>query len=172
MATCVECQESFSRAIRSCPVCGWEIPKIEVERMEAEESERRMHSATASKKSILSKEPEVHQVNTVFVSRHVKPGGSPDSLKVQYMCGTSMYREWICLDHTGFAGRKAEAWWRNRNLPLAGAKKARPTVDDALEDLFLTQSILEWTKTITVKKNGRHYEVVGYNALLEDGVTE
>jgi DNA repair protein RadD len=171
MATCVECQESFSRAIRRCPACGWEIPKIEVERMEAEEAERRMHSATASKKSILSNEPDVHRVHTVFVSRHIKPG-SPDSLRVQYLCGLSKFREWICLDHPGFAGRKAEAWWRNRNLPLVGAKKVKPTIDEALEDLFLIQTLLEWTKTITVKKNGRHYEVVGYNAPLEDGVTE
>jgi DNA repair protein RadD len=167
MATCSECRESFSRAIRSCPVCGWEIPKIEVERLEAEEAERRMHSDKASKKSILSYEPEVYQVHDVFVTRHVKPGGT-DSLKVSYRHGSDcMFREWICLDHSGFAGRKAAMWWRNRQLPMIGAKKELPTVNEALENMLLTQEILDWTKTITVKRNGKFKEIIGYNAPLE-----
>ncbi len=165
MATCSLCCESFSRAIRACPACGWEIPKIEVERLEAEEKERRMHSDMASKKSILSHEPEVHQVHDVFATRHVKKG-SPDSLKIQYRCGVEMFREWICLDHSGFAGHKAAIWWRNRWMPLTGKKKELPTVGEALENMLLTQEILDWTKTITVKKNGKFNEIVGYNKLL------
>jgi DNA repair protein RadD len=138
--------------------------------MEAiEEAKRRMHSDEASKKSILSHEPEIHQVHTVFATRHVKEG-LPDSLKIQYRCGLSMFREWICLDHDGFAGRKAMSWWRQRFPAIYKSPKATPTVNDALEDMFLTQELLDWTKTITVKKNGRHYEIVDYNAPL--GVTE
>jgi DNA repair protein RadD len=163
MATCPECRESFSRAIRCCPACGWEIPKIEVERIEAEEAERRMHSDKASKKSILSHEPEVHQVHAIYATRHMKPG-SPDSLKITYRCGLSMFKEWICLDHDGFAGKKARTWWMKRGMPC----KARPTVNEALGDMFLTETLLDWTKTVTVKKNGRHYEVVDYNAPLTE----
>lgn len=162
MAVCSECRESFPRAIRCCPSCGWEIPKLEVERLEATEKERRMHSDKASKKSILSGGPEVHQVNGVFAARHIKPG-SPDSLKIQYRCGLSMFREWICLDHGEFAGRKAIGWWQKR----FGVTKHPPTVNMALESLLLTQELLEWTKTITVKKNGRYYEIIDYNAPLE-----
>jgi DNA repair protein RadD len=164
MATCSECRESFSRAIRCCPACGWEIPKIEVERMEAEEAERRMHGDRASKKGILSHEPEVHAVNGVFAVRHCKPG-SPDSLKISYRCGIDCgpYKEWICLDHDGFAGRKAAAWWRER---FGG----QSTVNEALENMLTSQSILDWTKSVTVKKNGRHYEVVGYNAPLAEAI--
>jgi DNA repair protein RadD len=168
MATCSECQESFSRVIRQCPACGWEIPKIEVERIEAEESERRMHSDKASKKSILSHESEVLKVHDVFVTRHVKPG-SADSLKVTYRCGDGVEtcREWICLDHDGFAGHKAKAWWMNRALPTVGAVKETPTVGEALENLFLTQWIKDWTETITVKRNGKFKEITGYNAPME-----
>jgi len=161
LATCTECRESFSRAIRRCPQCGWEIPKLEVERLEAEEKNRRMHSDKASKKSILSHEPEVHQVHAVFATRHVKKD-SPDSLKIQYRCDKSMFREWICLDHDGFAGHRAARWWRERFV----SKKGPPTVGEALENLFLTQELLDWTKTVTVKKNGRYFEIVGYNAPL------
>jgi hypothetical protein len=78
-----------------------------------------------------------------------------------------MFREWICLDHSGFAGRKAAMWWRNRQLPMIGTKKELPTVNEALENMLLTQEILDWTKTITVKRNGKFKEIIGYNAPLE-----
>ena len=159
MATCEECRESFSRAVRVCPVCGWEIPKQEIERLEAAEREKRLHGSKASNRSILSTEPETHPVDAVHVSRHQKPG-SPDSLRIQYRCGLSMFREWVCLDHDGFAGRKARQWWARR----FGDKEAKTiTVSAALEDMFLGQRLLDYTKTITVRRDGRHFEVVGYN---------
>lgn len=161
MATCQNCRESFSRAIRVCPACGWEIPKQEIDRLDIVERERRMHGDKASSKSILSGEPETLKVDSVYVARHVKPG-SPDSLKVQYRCGLSMFREWVCLDHPGFAGEKAHAWWRQR-FP-----KTSSTVNEALQNMFLGQSLLEFTKTITVKRNGKHYEVIGYNQPLQE----
>ncbi len=157
MATCQKCRESFSRAIRNCPACGWEIPKQEIERLEIVERERGMHSDKASGKSILSDEPQTLKVDTVYVARHTKTG-SPDSLRVQYRCGAGMYREWVRLDHEGFAGVKAKKWWRERV-----GDSAKVTVNDALNNMFLSQSILEYTKTITIKKTGKHYEIIAYN---------
>jgi len=37
-----------------------------------------------------------------------------------------------------------------------------------LQNMFLGQSLLEWTKTITVKRNGKHYDIIGYNKLLQE----
>jgi DNA repair protein RadD len=160
MATCGQCRESFSRAIRTCPACGWDIPKQELERIEKVERERRMHGDKASSKSILSQEPETLKVDSVFVSRHCKEG-SPDSLKVQYRCGLSMFREWVCLDHPGPAGSKSQSWWKQR---MGGRDKV--TVADALGDMFLSQSLLDWTKTISVRKNGKYFEVIDHNQPL------
>ncbi len=165
MATCGGCRESFSRAIRVCPACGWAIPKQEIERLEAVEKERRMHGDKASKKSILSSQPMIMKVDSVTVSRHRKPG-SPDSVKVQYRCGLSVYREWVCLDHDGPAGKIGQNWWLNR-FPKT-RKIETITVNFALGDMFLSQSILEWTKTITVRKNGRYYQIVGYNQRINE----
>lgn len=161
MATCGQCRESFSRAVKVCPACDWEIPKQEIDRLESVERERRMHGDKASSKSILSHEPETLKVDSVFVARHVKEG-SPDSLKVQYRCGLSMFREWICLDHDGIAGQKALSWWQKRF-----GKGKTATVNDSMGDMFLRQSILEWTKTITVRKTGKFFEIVGYNQPLQ-----
>ncbi len=162
MATCAECRESFSRAVRRCPSCGWEIPKQEIDRLESTEKERRMHGDKASRKSILSSEPETHKVDAVFVSRHVKPGAT-DSLKIQYRCGLSMFREWVCLDHGSFAGHSAHKWWQARF-----GKGSASTVSAALSDMFLGQKLLEWTKTITVLRNGKYFEVVGYNQPINE----
>jgi DNA repair protein RadD len=165
MAVCGRCRESFSRAVRACPSCGWEIPKQEIERLEQKEKERRLHGKKASDRSILSTQPETHKVDAVYVNRHRKDG-SPDSLRVQYRCGLSMFREWVCLDHPEYAGQKGYQWYERR----FGRPKQKPTVDSTLENLFLSQEIHEWTKTITVRKNGKYWEVVDYNQPLVEEV--
>lgn len=170
MATCGRCRESFSRAIKRCPACGMELSKIEIERLEQVEKERRLHGTKASKKSILSGEPETYKVDAVYVNRHRKKE-SPDSIRIQYRCGLSIFREWVYLDHPGVAGQIAQTWWRQR----FGQKKRNEviTVDNALENLFLTQELFEWTKTITVRRKGKYCEIVGYNQpLTEAGVLQ
>jgi len=158
MATCHECRESFSRAVRVCPSCGWEIPKQEVERLEQKERERRMHSDKASKKSILSTDPITLKVDAVYVARHIKEG-RPNSLRIQYRCGLSVYREWVLLDSIGPEGERAQRWWQER----FGRTGKRVSVSGALSDMFVTQTLLEWTKTITVRKDGKWWQVIGYN---------
>jgi DNA repair protein RadD len=158
MATCFDCRESFSRATRVCPSCGWTIPKQEVERLEQVERERRMHADKASSKSILSNEPMTVKVDTVYLRRHVKEG-YPDSLCVKYRSGMATYNEWVCLDHPGEIGNKAQRWWAER----FGKSKGRVSVRDAIENLLATSEILSWTKSITVVKMGKWFQVVGYN---------
>lgn len=161
VATCRRCRESFSRASRKCPACGWEIPKQEIERLGEVERQRRLHGNEASKKSILSGEPETYKVDSVSVNRHKKKG-SPDSLRVAYRCGLSVFQEWVCLDHEGFTQKQAWEWWQKRSL-----SHNVWDVDDALHsDMFLAEKLLEWTRTITVVKKGKWFEVVDCNRPL------
>lgn len=163
LADCQQCGDVFSRAVRKCPHCGWEIPPVELERVEAEEREKKMHEAEASQRSILGSLPEVLEVSDVTVHRHRKPD-APDSLRVQYRCGISTFREWICLDHEGFAQRKARRWWRDR----FGQEEAETvTVDSAMEDMLLGHRIKEATKTITVVRRGKYTEIVAHE--LKEG---
>ena len=158
LAECQACGDVFSRAIRVCPHCGWEIPKVEVERAEAEEREKKMHEAEASRRSILGSQPEHLDVAAVIVERHRK-AGSPDSIRVQYRCGLSTFREWICLDHGGYAERKSRRWWWVR---FGKEEAATVTTDTALADMFLGDRIKGVTKTITVVRRGKYSEIVGY----------
>jgi DNA repair protein RadD len=160
MATCQSCRESFSRAIRICPACGTELTRKEVDRLEQVERERRMHGTKASGKNILSIEPETFAVNTVYVERHIKPA-SPDSLRIKYRCGLSVFREWVCLDHPGEAGQIAQTWWKQRFQ-----NKNKITVNDALQNMFASQTILDYTKTITVIRKGKYFQIIGYNKAI------
>ena len=68
-------------------------------------------------------------------------------------------REWICLDHEDFAGRKARRWWARR---FGAASAETATVDSAINDLFVAAALKDMTRTITVERRGKHYEIVGY----------
>ena|ERR1039458_2461287 len=49
-------------------------------------------------------------VKQVIYNVH-KTKGSPDMIKVSYICGLRMFNEFICFDHTGYAKKKAAEWW-------------------------------------------------------------
>jgi len=158
IAICGQCGDAFSRAIRKCPHCGWEIPKQEVERAEREEREKKMHEAEVSRRSILSNEPEHLKVDDVKVARHRKLG-KPDSIRVQYRCGMDVFREWICLDHDGYIGEKAKRWWWRR---FGKGEADSITVDAALNDMLLNERIRGVTEQITIKRKGKYFEIIGY----------
>lgn len=158
MTKCANCGDDFSRVIGVCPNCGWEIPKQQIEREDAEERERKMHEIRHSNLSIISGEPETIEVDAVTVHRHRKLG-KPDSLRVQYRCGLSTFPEWVCLDHPGFAGQKAKAWWSKR---FVKSDTKHMTVDKALSFDGLQEFINEITETVTVIRRGKHFEIVGY----------
>jgi DNA repair protein RadD len=44
------------------------------------------------------------------------PEGHPRTLRVDYQVGWNQWQsEWVCVEHTGYARAKAEAWWRRRS---------------------------------------------------------
>ena len=158
LIACETCGDTFSVAVRACPNCGWTVPKKEVERVEGEEREKKMHEAEASQRAILGSEPETIAVNDVVVHRHRKPE-RPDSIRVQYRCGMSMFSEWICLDHPGFAGAKAREWFWRR---FGKVGHETITVDEALSDMFLGVRVRDVTASITIIRRGKHTEIIGH----------
>ena len=160
---CKECGDTFSRAVRICPNCGWEIPKKEIERLESEEREKKMHEAVASNRNILGSEPETFNVSDVFVHRHRK-AGKPDSIRIQYRCGLSVFKEWLHFSHGGAMERRARRWWWVR----FGREEAEVMgTDKALEDMLLGDRIRSVTKTITVVRKDKFTNITGYE--LTDG---
>jgi len=99
---------------RTCPSCGhaFEI-QIKI-------------TASAADADILEKAPKSNRkwlnVHKMHYSRHTKTG-SPDSVLVIYDCGLTKIKDWVCVEHSGFAGRKAKNFLDRRGYkgPLSVA---------------------------------------------------
>ena len=138
---CPDCDSILAAAIRECPDCGHLFPPPEIK-----------IEASASTLEILSSgKPQWVAVTGVAYDLHEKPG-KPPSLRVDYRCGLMRHREWVCIEHTGYAREKAVAWWRRRapNRPVPA------TVEQALrqsDDLLVPAEI-------ALRPCGRFTEVV------------
>ena len=113
---CPECESILPIAASECPDCGYEFPAPELK-----------IAPTASTLAILSgKRDRWVEVSSVTYRKHVKEG-SPPSLRVEYHCGLVIHKEWVCLEHQGYARLKAEGWWERRSVAAIPR-----TVDEAL----------------------------------------
>lgn len=105
-----------------------------------------------SDEEYLEKSTAWADVTAVKYRRHRKDG-KPDSLRVDYECGMMTYKEWVCLFHEGFAGRKAAIWWQKRSDGPIPA-----SIEAALE----ASGTLKQPARIRIRKNHQHFEVLDY----------
>jgi DNA repair protein RadD len=94
---------------------------------------------------------EVYDVQRVIYHRHEK-AGVPPMIRASYWCGLKMFSEYICLEHGGFAGRQAEAWWKKR---FPGNSYVPTKTDEALQ--FLGQA--KQPRQIMVHTNKKYPEI-------------
>lgn len=143
---CPECRETVWVAATECPECGFEFPMMEP-------GERMPHETKASSAPILSTEEtaiETVPVERVEYARHEKLG-KPPSLRVTYWAGLASYREWVCLEHEGFARRKAHEWWARRS-----PNPPPESVDEALD----AASELVEPDEIVINTLGKYPEII------------
>jgi DNA repair protein RadD len=70
---------------------------------------------------------EVFKVDSITIDKHTK-AGSPPMAKVTYYYGYKHLSEFICIEHTNFAGGKARRWWAARtDIPMPA------TTDEAID---------------------------------------
>ncbi len=147
---------------RRCPVCEADLPwrsgSAPTAATRSSVAGLPELATTASAAAILSSQLEAVWVDVTDVTyaRHAKPG-SPPSLRVDYRCGLALHREWICLEHKGFAREKAVAWWRRR-LP---GSPIPCTVDEALA----VADGLPTPRRIQVRPRGRFTDIIGHELL-------
>ena len=117
---CDNCGEKAPAVAKECPTCGHQFPPPD-----------RPEVRTASNAAILSIQQQLrgivhYDVQQVTYGVHSKPG-KPSSLRVDYWSGLRIVcSEWICLDHGGFAGAKAQSWWQRRcqDVQISTTKEA------------------------------------------------
>ncbi len=97
--------------------------------------------------------PQIEILNVMNVHYEKWDGkmGKPPTLKVTYYT-PAKYNEWICLEHSGMAGKMARDWWRRRH-----AMEPPATIDEALN----FTSNLKCPRFIRVHVNKKHPEILG-----------
>lgn len=109
---CPQCQSVFPAGRTACPDCGYEFPR---------EERKLRHDSRACSDGILSGESSEleYPVKDVYYCTHTKRNadeGTPKTMRIDYMIGFSDFQaEWVCPEHTGYARRKFEKWWRERS---------------------------------------------------------
>lgn len=108
---CPECHSLVAAGYAACPDCGYEFSP----------PDKLLHDANASDAGILSgqvtdTEFEVRDIRYSVHHKRDAPDDAPRSMRVDYRLGLDYWvSEWICFEHTGYARRKAEQWWRQRS---------------------------------------------------------
>lgn len=102
--TCPDCETIHHPAVRKCPHCGHEF---QFKHNLQEESGR--SEVVKTRKSRWAKVDDIsyniHNSNNAVK----KP-----TICVTYQCGVNFYREWICVEHSGYAGHVARNWIQYR----------------------------------------------------------
>jgi superfamily II DNA or RNA helicase len=107
---CPKCNALIAAGYGKCPECGYEFPP----------PERSNLTEHASNEGVLSGEvkDEEYDVHGVFYEPHVRRNadeGTPRTMRVDYEIGIGQYKsEWVCPEHTGYARKKFERWWKER----------------------------------------------------------
>lgn len=149
---CPRCREVVSATRETCPDCGFAFPK--------EERGRGIrHGSSAYDGEVISGDepsaPEEYPVVKVSYWKHYKkdaPEGHPPTLWVQYDTGLATFSEWVCLEHSGFARRKAALWWSARS-----EEPCPPTVDLALATI--ARGGIREPARIEVRSEGKYVRV-------------
>jgi len=143
---CPDCQTLLYLGALECPVCGHSFRH--------DEDKLPKHGVRAdSEHSILSTgAPTWINVQSMKAFLHEKLG-SPTSMRVEYFCGLTTQREWVCLGHDGYPRSKAVSWW-NR---MGGKNPVPITAEEGIARF----GELGQVEAIQIRPNGKFFDVVG-----------
>lgn len=101
---CPACDTYNHASVRFCDKCGAEFT-----------FEVKIKSTADDTPLVRGEMPQVavFRVDHVTYSKHQKLG-KPDAIKVAYFCGLRKFNEYVCLEHIGYASRRARLWWAKR----------------------------------------------------------
>jgi DNA repair protein RadD len=152
---CPGCNALIATGFAVCPECGHKFP---------DRKGGKKHGAQASEEDVLSGNSgprrETYEVQHVGYYTHEKrndPTARP-TMRVEYQTGFSSWvKEWICIEHNGFAYDKARHWWSRRSaLPMP------VTVEEAVS-IAIDGGLAEPTEITVETKPGDKWErVVDY----------
>ncbi len=141
------CQEPNPAGVKYCKKCDTPFPE-----------NAPILNRESSKAQILStiKIPP-KKVSRIFYYHHKKKKSDNASLRVEYLCGMNVYKEWIPLESKSmFASAKSKAWWANRST-----EPMPDTVNEALQIIQTTH--FKEPEFIETMKDGKYDTVSKYH---------
>ncbi|MFO0906805.1 MAG: DEAD/DEAH box helicase [Isosphaeraceae bacterium] len=150
---CPDCRMANPLGARECGECARSF----------ERPERFRHDTRASEAAVMASEStrpaddlgEWVEVDLVRYERHEKEGGHP-SMRVEYVCGVTTYKEWVCLEHPpGYAKAKAISWWKRRY--------SGPMIPDEIWKALYLSHLLRKPTRVRVKMENKFWRVTGYD---------
>lgn len=102
---CPVCNIYSHASVRVCTHCGTEFV-----------FQVKFKQVASSEQLLKGDNPvvELFTVDHITYSTHHKIG-RPPMMKVTYYCGLRAFSEFVCIEHEGFAQRKARQWWSQRS---------------------------------------------------------
>ncbi len=145
---CEKCHALVACGYANCPQCGHPFPPPQREPHDAEATEAGVLSG-----EVTDTEYEVHDIIYRIHRKRDADEDAPRCLRVDYMIGLDHWQsEFVCIEHTGYARRKAETWWRERSTGPCPM-----TAEEALD--LADVGLLAPTESITVRSiAGQKYD--------------
>lgn len=136
-----ECPKCFSivhASAKFCPDCNFKFP-----------IQHKLNKTASFDKIIEDGKPNWYDVNEVKYEVNVGYG-APSSIIVNYICeGGFIVRDWVFVEHRGFAKHKADHWVKYR-----GGSKC-----NSVKDFMAQKERLSKPKAILASKKGKYFEV-------------
>src|SRR5262249_15871075 len=101
---CPECDELVAISAYECRCCGYEWPRP---------GPKAKHPTVADAIPVLSTGQSWIEVTSPPFRIHHKRNDplAPPGLRVDYLCGLTVYIEYVALQRDGYARARAEKWW-------------------------------------------------------------
>lgn len=144
---CEACGAYNHTKVRFCCQCGEEF-SFQIKIVSKAGSDELLRAAASEPAPII----EQYNVLGSHYEKHPGKFEKPPTLKVTYYTSGLAFKEFVCLEHNGMAGKVARDWWRKRH-------KTEPpsTIDEALK--FVSE--LRCPRFIRVHVNKKYPEILG-----------
>lgn len=134
---CPQCDAIHHPAVRTCEFCNHKF-------------EFKHGLKNSSGTSVVSEDIRWFTVDEIFYEISSK-FNRPDSLLVKYKCGLRVFKEWVNLEHPGYAGHMGKHWMKFRGLEPTTTKEA-----------FEHQQDLAVPKKIKINLRGKYPSIDDY----------
>lgn len=145
--SCPQCEAMAALRTMTCADCGYQWPEPEI----------KIEEKAANDAPVMTNELVGKWLNVSAAHAYEHNGPSGLSMRVEYNCGLTVYREWVLLDHAGYAGDKAAAWWRAATGKEWGTIPKGARVKTAVREWIMSRSR---TIRIQVARDGKYWRVV------------